>query len=203
MADGFKNFVAGQVLGESDLDDYLMNQAVMRFADAAARNAAIVEVEGNIAYLKDTNTVTVYDGSSWWTLGSATKSLTAGAGFIFQVGTPTFTTTYDEYKIVDGICEWWFSYEVTSAGTAGTAVYVNLPVTADNAPRVIGHGLIFDASVPTVDTGVWETVASFPQRMSFLCSRSTTTYWGATPNLALASGDSIRGHCSFPVDAAG
>jgi hypothetical protein len=40
---------------------------VMRFADSAARTTALsgVLVEGMVSYLKDTNAVEVYDGSSW------------------------------------------------------------------------------------------------------------------------------------------
>jgi len=44
-----------------------MRQMVMRFADASARTSALsgVLVEGMMSYLKDTNTVEVYDGTSW------------------------------------------------------------------------------------------------------------------------------------------
>ena len=61
-----KTFVTGTVLTASDVNDYLMNQTVMVFASAAARNTAITSpIEGMIAYLSDSNTLTVYDGASW------------------------------------------------------------------------------------------------------------------------------------------
>jgi hypothetical protein len=67
MAEGFNDFTAGQVLTAAQVDDYLMRQMVMRFADSAARTTALsgVLVEGMVSYLKDTNVVEVYDGSSW------------------------------------------------------------------------------------------------------------------------------------------
>ena len=67
MAEGFNDFTAGQVLTAAQVDDYLMGQMVMRFADSAARTTALsgVLVEGMVSYLKDTNAVQVYDGSSW------------------------------------------------------------------------------------------------------------------------------------------
>jgi hypothetical protein len=67
MAEGFLDFTAGQVLTAAQVDDYLMRQMVMRFADASARTTALsgVLVEGMVSYLKDTNAVEVYDGSSW------------------------------------------------------------------------------------------------------------------------------------------
>ena len=67
MAEGFNDFTAGQVLTAAQVDDYLMRQTVMRFADSAARTTALsgVLVEGMVSYLNDTNAVEVYDGSSW------------------------------------------------------------------------------------------------------------------------------------------
>jgi hypothetical protein len=67
MAEGLYDFTAGQVLTAAQVDDYLMRQMVMRFDDATARTAALsgVLVEGMVTYLKDTNAVEVYDGTSW------------------------------------------------------------------------------------------------------------------------------------------
>ena len=61
-----KTFVTGTVLTASDVNTYLMNQSVMVFASASARNSAITSpTEGMIAYLSDTNTLTIYDGAAW------------------------------------------------------------------------------------------------------------------------------------------
>jgi hypothetical protein len=67
MAEGFYDFTAGQVLTAAQVDDYLMRQMVMRFDDSTARTTALSSVltEGMVSYLKDTNTVEVYDGTSW------------------------------------------------------------------------------------------------------------------------------------------
>jgi len=62
MAEGYKAWSGGQVLDATDLTDYTSSQAVMRFASAAARDAALttgVVKEGMLAYLKDTNILTV------------------------------------------------------------------------------------------------------------------------------------------------
>lgn len=74
MAEGFFDFTPGQVLTAAQVDDYLMRQAVMRFADASARTTALsgVLVEGMMSYLKDTNTVEVYDGTAWVGVGGIT-----------------------------------------------------------------------------------------------------------------------------------
>jgi hypothetical protein len=61
-----KTFVTGTVLTASDVNTFLMNQSVMVFASASARNTAITSpTEGMIAYLSDTNALTLYDGSAW------------------------------------------------------------------------------------------------------------------------------------------
>ena len=62
MAEGYKAWSGGQVLDAGDLTDYASSQAVMRFASAATRDAALtvsVVKEGMLAYLKDTNVLTV------------------------------------------------------------------------------------------------------------------------------------------------
>jgi hypothetical protein len=64
---GYKLFATGDVLTASDVNTYLMQQTVMVFNDAAARTTALsgVVAEGMLSYLKDTNAVEVYNGSSW------------------------------------------------------------------------------------------------------------------------------------------
>jgi hypothetical protein len=62
MAEGYKAWTGGQVLEAGDLTDYASSQAVMRFANSAGRDAALtvsVVKEGMLAYLKDTNILTV------------------------------------------------------------------------------------------------------------------------------------------------
>jgi hypothetical protein len=71
---GRKTFVAGAVLTASDVNSYLMDQSVMRFASASARSTAIpTPSEGMMSYLDDTNQVEVYTGASW---GQVSASVT-------------------------------------------------------------------------------------------------------------------------------
>ena len=63
---GFKDFAAGDVLTAGQVDGYLMKQAVMYFADATARDAAITSPEeGMHAYLADSDSLVFYDGTRW------------------------------------------------------------------------------------------------------------------------------------------
>jgi hypothetical protein len=70
-----KTFASGAVLYAADVNSYLMNQSVMVFADAAARNSAITSpTEGMVTYLSDVNNFNVYDGASWIAFAGANTS---------------------------------------------------------------------------------------------------------------------------------
>ena len=62
---GFKSFADGNVLTASEVNTFMMEQQIMVFASAAARDAAILSPsEGMFAFLKDTDKLTVYK-TSW------------------------------------------------------------------------------------------------------------------------------------------
>lgn len=73
---GFKTFVTGEVLTASDTNGYLM-QGVNVFANAAARTAAITSPqEGQMSFLKDTDSTEYYNGSAWTAVAGASGGLT-------------------------------------------------------------------------------------------------------------------------------
>jgi hypothetical protein len=62
----YKDFQVNEILTAADVNDYLMDQSVMTFADSTARDAAITSpTEGMFCFLKDTDGVEYYTGSSW------------------------------------------------------------------------------------------------------------------------------------------
>ena len=66
MANGFKVFSTGEVLTAADVNDYLMEQSIGIFANATARDAQITSpIEGQFAYLADSNTLFYYSGAAW------------------------------------------------------------------------------------------------------------------------------------------
>lgn len=84
---GYKLFNTGDVLTAAQVNTYLMQQTVMVFASATARNTALsgILAEGLCCYLTDTNDFQIYDGSAWVSYGSgdvtgitATSPLTGG-----------------------------------------------------------------------------------------------------------------------------
>jgi hypothetical protein len=111
---GYKLFATGDVLTAAQVNTYLMQQSVMVFASATARNTALSGVlsEGMVAYLLDTNDVTIYDGAAWNSFGSGDiTGVTAGTG-LTGGGTSGTVTLATDATIPVG-----YSTTATAAGT--------------------------------------------------------------------------------------
>jgi hypothetical protein len=105
---GYKSFSAGDVLTAAQVQGYLQDQAVMRFADSTARASAIGTAnftEGMISYLDNTNQVEYYSGSTWASIapvstqGLTLLNTTSFSGVSSQSINNVFSTTYDNYFI--------------------------------------------------------------------------------------------------------
>lgn len=147
-----KVFAPGDVLAAADVNTFLMNQAVMTFADSSARTAAIATAtEGMVSYLNDTNVISVWNGSAWIAVNSpdtttiaanATVSSSQANGLLYSTASTGITVTIpDVLNIGDrvdvfrdgagtvslvcgsGVTGWaGIGTAQTSFGTAGTAV---------------------------------------------------------------------------------
>ena len=61
-----KVFTAGEVLTASNVNEFLMDQSVMFFADSAARGSAIPSpIEGMATYLQSQDALSIYNGTDW------------------------------------------------------------------------------------------------------------------------------------------
>jgi len=122
----YKVFTNGSVLNASEINDNLMNQAVMVFSNSTTRAAALTApVEGMLTWLEDVNRYEYYSGSSWVALSEsgvnlvADQAITAATSSIID---NVFSATYDSYQIV------------LNATTAGTLdVQLNFRVGGVNA----------------------------------------------------------------------
>ena len=72
---GFKTWTAGEVVTAAGLNTYIQQQAVMVFASAAARSAALGTAvsEGMVSYRTDSNALEFYDGAAWVAAGQDTS----------------------------------------------------------------------------------------------------------------------------------
>jgi hypothetical protein len=64
---GWREWEAGEQLTDTNMQQFLMDQAVMRFADSDTRGSALAGVvsEGMVSYLDDVDALEVFDGVAW------------------------------------------------------------------------------------------------------------------------------------------
>ena len=120
---GFKTWSTGDVLTASDLNTYVMQQSIMVFATATARDAALTSPsDGMFAYTTTTpaDTLSYYNGSSWVAVDLAGDITGVTAGTALSGGGTSGTVTVN--VDVDG---------ATSA-TAVAADYVLIADTNDS-----------------------------------------------------------------------
>jgi hypothetical protein len=155
MGSGFKNFTAGAVLTASDVNNYLMEQSVMVFASAAARDAAVTAEEGMVCFLNTgdrTEGLYTYVDGAWREARipvpgfSATKtgaqSITANTftvvsfasetydhGNVFASNTFTVPTGYAGKWLVIANVAW-----TTISTGANKAVFITRQATGGGAP---------------------------------------------------------------------
>ena len=110
---GFKTFTTGEVLTAADVNGYLM-QGVLVFASSAARSAAITSPqEGQVSYLKDTNSTEYYTGSAWTALGAAAPSFS-----LLNAGGTALSGTTTTISGISGMSTLWINITELSSDTA-------------------------------------------------------------------------------------
>jgi hypothetical protein len=132
---GFKTFATGDVLTAPDVNGYLM-QGVLVFANASARTAAITSPQqGQVSFLKDTNSTEYYTGSAWVAIGGGgmTNPMTTSGDTIYggASGTPTrlgIGSTGQVLTVAGGVPTWAAS---GGGGGSGAVVQVKSITKAD------------------------------------------------------------------------
>ena len=75
---GKKTFEANEVLTAADVNGYLMDQSVMRFATTSSRDTNIPSpTEGMVVYIDADNTLLYYTGAAWESIANALGSIPA------------------------------------------------------------------------------------------------------------------------------
>jgi hypothetical protein len=101
---GAKLFSSFSKLTAAQVNGYLMDQSIMRFANAAARDAAFggagepTLAEGMFCYLDDTNVLQSYNGSAWVEIASSDGKAPRGVvGYVYSTaGNVTLNTVVQD-----------------------------------------------------------------------------------------------------------
>ena len=137
----YKVFTNGSVLNASEVNDNLMNQAVITFSNSAARTSAITSpVEGMVTYLADTDTYQFWNGSAWTALAAipSGNAIINGAFEINQRGfTSSTASTYGFDRFASVHADGTVTYSA-QAFTPGAAPIVGYE--ARNFARIVTSG---------------------------------------------------------------
>jgi sporulation protein YlmC with PRC-barrel domain len=143
---GIRVFASGEILTAAQVNGYLMDQTVTRFADAETRDGAFggvgqpVLTEGRICYLDDVNLIQFYDGASW----VSSSQFTVGDGTITTAKLADNSVTSD--KIAPGTV-------IAADIAAGTITATEL---ADGA---VTSGKILDGTIVNADINASAAIA--------------------------------------------
>lgn len=195
MASQFKTFTAGATLTASEVNNYLMKQAVI-VCDAAVDYPSS-PTEGMVVYDKALDCYLAYTGSGWVrTLSIGNAGAQTWTPTISQPGALT-TTGVTAYYVRRGLMvDAWATLQITLAGTTANAITTSLPVNASTNHSVndsIGSGMVYDTGTANYSVDVQlngvRTQAIFPS--------DGGNSLGSGPAMALASGDFIRFHLTY------
>jgi len=127
---GRKVWVAGEILAAADVNSYLMDQSIMRFADSTARTSEISSpTEGMFSYLEDTNVLTFYNGSAWVAIDAANiTGVTAGTALTGGGSTGDVTlnvnleTTTSAANVANFVTDTTTARTLTAAADSGKTI---------------------------------------------------------------------------------
>lgn len=207
---GYKLFNTGDVLTAAQVNTYLQEQAVMRFANATARTTALsgVLAEGMVSYLDDVNQVQVYNGSSWVAVGGSSPLTTKGDLYTYStadarlaVGTNGQVLTADS-TTATGL-KWATAaaggklLQVVNADTATTATsssttYIDTNLTATITPSATSSKILV-----TVHQAYNTSTSGVGMGIKLVRGSTDLKSHGSYVGYSSAGGETITGHFSI------
>jgi hypothetical protein len=90
MGAGFRTFQSGEILTASNVQNYLMDQAVMVFAGTAERGSALPTPETGMTAYSTATGLQVYNGSAWSAVSSVVQVKSTTKTDTFTMSSSTF-----------------------------------------------------------------------------------------------------------------
>ena len=191
---GARLFPAFSKLTSAQVNGYLMDQTIMRFASVAARDAAFggagepTLAEGMTCYLDDTNQIQSYNGSAWVGVAASSTVADVSSGLVY-ISTTTFTGGSTNAQFANCFTSAYTNYRAlfSYTGAAGNAMYLRFligstaqtanilsavfgvtygaPTTLVGSSRGDGYAL-FSATYPTYPTTAYIDIFA-PQTVAY------------------------------------
>lgn len=204
MANGDHDWTAAEIVTAANMDDYLQLQTIEKFATSAARDAALSarKREGQFTVQDDANSLTVYSGAAWSTVGPVHGALTAWVPVCTQSGAVTYTLGTATYSRVGRRIFFEAQLNITGSGTSSNLITLSLPVTAlsSNPHGIIGRGYIYDSSATTQ----YNFDAVYNSTTTLKCNVTSLQYLGTalfTAGLAVNDVFTVNGNYEAAADA--
>lgn len=200
---GFKTFVALDALPASDVNTYLMKQAVI-VCTAATRPGS--PVEGMTIFETDTDKEYRYTGAAWVEMADF-GAWDTWTPTLLQPGSIALTTAAGRYRIISGkLCELHWFVNPSGTGTGNNAIYIS-GVPASLAPRSSGlGGADADADIGRFfyldnGTGYYNGTCGFVSStdITLFNGGSPASALGVVPNFAVAAADSMNGSLVYEL----
>jgi hypothetical protein len=198
-----KEFEAFTRLDASDVNTFLMDQTVMSFAGTAARGSAISSpVEGMVAYLNDSNTLSIYDGAAWGNSLSPTGGVLQVEGATSSTETTVSTGTFTDSGLTATITPKFASSKVlvliaqnilASSGSSDRAIASVQTVRGATVISSAGSNNVLSL-VDSATNGIFQY--SMHYAVSLLDSPATTSAVTYKTQLATVSATNVRGQAN-------
>lgn len=177
----FKTFAANSILTSSDVNTFLMNQAILVFSNSASRGSTIASpVEGMVSYLSDTDRIDKYTGSAFISIfdGYVEAYPASASGSVAAGGTATLNVGTAQYHVL----------ELPTSGTA-TIAFSGIAATG----KVHAWQVELVAGTPVPGTVVFPAAVSFSGAYPQIVANKKTVLSFLTRN----AGTAIYGGSSF------
>ena len=199
-----KTFTPGEILTSADVNDFLMDQTVMTFADGSARSVALPEpTEGMVTYLDTNNKLSVYDGANWLESDPIEKSLLTTTGDIIYAsgaGTPVrlgIGTDTQVLTVSGGLPSWQTGgggggggtfYLASTPGIFVVSLSAGFYEGSSSVNSRIGSIMVGEPVRPTYSGAITEIEIGMPTPTTWTTRDST---FGATDINALTFGNGV------------
>jgi len=181
---GVRVFSSGEILTAAQVNQYLMDQVVARFADAATRDASFggsgqpTLTEGRLCYLDSTNAVQIYDGSSW----NDASQFTVGDGTITTNKLAANSVTSD--KIAPGTV---IAADIAAGSITNTEINSSAAIVDTKLATISTAGKVSNSATTATDANTASAIVARDASGNFIAGKATLATADVTTVVETAS----------------